>query len=232
MSRKAEKKKARRLYWEAPIDSLFKRLRAYFHLYVLDHGFLRALYPNRFEIGPGVWRSSQPSPSQIAAFAKQGGKSIMTLRGMEYGGTLALEREAVERHGLNFYRYNAKSDHITLVEIMARLIETLESAKKPVLIHCKSGADRMGFVSVIYRHAVLGEPIEEARKELSARYLHFKHSRTGVLDLFFDTYEQERGDMDFQTWLTTKCDPEAINAAFKSRPRGIARLVDFVLRRE
>src|SRR5262249_6787459 len=50
-------------------------------LVAVDHGVFRAIYPNRWQIAPGVWRSSQPAPSQIAWAARHGMRTIVNLRG-------------------------------------------------------------------------------------------------------------------------------------------------------
>ena len=52
------------------------------------------------------------------------------------------------------------------VHAMANVFEHLEY---PVLMHCKSGADRAGLMSVLYSHLHKGEPIEVAIRQLSLR---------------------------------------------------------------
>ncbi len=64
----------------------------------------------------------------------------------------------------------------------------LKAADYPLMIHCKSGADRAGFLSALYLIVVEGVPVREARRQLTLRHLHIRASRTGVLDSVFDTY--------------------------------------------
>lgn len=80
----------------------------------------------------------------------------------------------------------------------------------------------MGFVSVVYRHVILGEPIRTAMEQLSGRYLHIKSSKTGVLDHFFEIFARahENTGIDFETWLATECNPDEINDSFV--PNGFA----------
>ena len=40
-------------------------LKDYLSLYMLDHGFVRAVYPNLYAIDNQMYRSSQPSPKQL-----------------------------------------------------------------------------------------------------------------------------------------------------------------------
>jgi hypothetical protein len=70
-----------------------------------DHGFIRNWYPNRHQIGAQAWRSAQPNPDQIKWFADQGGKTVISLRGGMSFGSLPLEVEACDAHGLNFIIY-------------------------------------------------------------------------------------------------------------------------------
>ena len=55
-----------------------------------------------------------------------------------------------------------------------------------MLMHCKSGADRAGLMSVLYRFLHEGVPLKEATQELSLKYGHFRQADTGILDYFFE----------------------------------------------
>ena len=224
---------AKRKYWSEPLDTPKKKAHAWFDSLIRDHGFTRVIYPNRHEIAPGIYRSSQPTPGQLRWFKRQGGRTVLALRGANYGGSLALERRATEEEGLVFVQWAAKAALIVAPEKILELIDMLRTMQTPVLIHCKSGADRMGFVAVIYAHVILGQPIEKALEQLSLRYGHIKYSRTGVLDVFFDSYLQARGDgeLSFEDWLRHGCDSDAINASFKKN-RLVAFFEEKILRRE
>lgn len=221
------------IYWRDENPSTLKLIRAWFNMMFVDHGFLRLAFPNRHALSENVWRSSQPSPSQIKWFAAQGGRTILTLRGHDYRGSLMLEKRASAAHDIKLVHWRCRSDAVVAISEIKALISMLRTLEQPLLIHCKSGADRMGFVSVIYRHVIMGDPIETAMEQLSGRYLHIKSSKTGVLDHFFETYASDiRNDpMDFETWLDRKCDPDAINQSFV--PNGFAGWFERkILRRE
>ena len=103
----------------------------------------------------------------------------------------------------------------------------------PILVHCKSGADRAGLMSVIVRHERDGAPIEEAKKQLSLRYGHIRSADTGVLDAVFQRYLEDKAKtgIEFWDWVETVYDPDQISRSFKAR--GWAnRLVNGLLRRE
>jgi len=143
------------------------------------------------------------------------------------------ERRTAAKLGLSLINWRCRSDHVVSVAQITKLIELLRSIETPVLIHCKSGADRMGFVSVIYKHVIIGQPIEEAMSQLSGRYLHIKSSKTGVLDHFFETFAKahRQSGISFENWLDTECNPDEINASFV--PNGFAGWFERkILRRE
>ena len=220
-------------YWRDPDESFMKNAHAWLNMMLVDHGLLRSVFPNRHELSPGVWRSSQPSPSQIKWFANQGGKTILTLRGHDYRGSMFLERKAAKAYGISLVHWRCRSDHVENPAQIQALIDLLRELEQPLLIHCKSGADRMGFVSVIYSHVILGVPIETAMEQLSGRYLHIKTSKTGVLDHFFETFADAHRatGIAFEDWLATECNSDEINHSFE--PNGFAGWFERkILRRE
>ncbi|NJO56007.1 MAG: dual specificity protein phosphatase family protein [Rhodospirillales bacterium] len=111
--------------------------------------------------------------------------------------------------------------------------DVLERIEYPVLLHCKSGADRAGLMSVLYRHVRQGEPIETAMRELSWRYGHIRQSDTGVLDAFFERYLRDTAErpMPFFDWVEHVYDPDDVKSTFVAK--GWAnRIVNDLLRRE
>ena len=86
-------------------------------------------------------------------------------------------------------------------------------------MHCKSGADRASLASAIYLIAIEGKSVAEARQMFSIRFIHFKWTKTGILDMFLDMYEErlERGPIAFQDWVAHEYDPEALTQRFAKR---------------
>jgi len=185
---------------------------------VVDHGAIRLIYPNRHRVNARVWRMAQPLPHHIWRFAAAGGRSVVSLRGGQTFGSLPLEIEACERLGLSFQTLVLRSRSLPSREELlgaARLFETLEY---PVLFHCKSGADRVGFATALYLALHEGVPVAEARRQLALKYGHIRQGKTGVLDAFFDAYEAETGGgTSLLDWIETEYNRERITHAFKSR---------------
>jgi hypothetical protein len=83
-------------------------------------------------------------------------------------------------------------------------------------MHCKSGADRAGLMSVLYLHFVERMPIEEARHQIGRPLRSFPVCRTGILDFVFERYLRDtaRAPMPFLDWVETAYDPVALKQEF------------------
>ncbi|MBI4724035.1 MAG: protein tyrosine phosphatase, partial [Rhodomicrobium sp.] len=89
----------------------------YFDLYFVDHHIFRAIYSNRHKIAPGVWRSAQPSPGQIALLARKGIKTIVNLRGERNCGSYRLQVEACRRHGIKLVNFQLQSRMVPTAQV-------------------------------------------------------------------------------------------------------------------
>ncbi len=211
----------------------FGRLFWYFDMLLIDHGIFRMLYVNRHRLGDRAWRSAQPAPHHIRALKRRGLRTIVNLRGERLCGAYWLEQAVCERKGIKLINFQVRSRAAPTREEIRAARDLLEQVEYPVLLHCKSGADRVGLMSVLYRVFQEGVPIEEAKKELSLRYGHIRQADTGILDRFFETYleDNKRQPMPLLEWVDTVYDPVALKRDFHAA--GWARrLVDGVLKRE
>jgi protein tyrosine/serine phosphatase len=198
-----------------------------------DHGFLRRYFHNLFWISPEMARANQPSPRQIARYAKMGIKTILNLRGPSDTGYYVLEREACAAHGLALVDARMHSREPPSVEQVLAAKEIFATIAYPALMHCKSGADRAGVMAVLYVHFRQGKPIAEAMGQLSLKYLHVRQGKTGMLDFFFETYLEETraSGKSFIDWAREDYDQARVKAAFMSSWWANV-LVDKILRRE
>ncbi|MES1199654.1 MAG: sulfur transferase domain-containing protein, partial [Pseudomonadota bacterium] len=182
---------------------------------------------------PEFARANQPSPAQVARYAEMGFKTIVNVRGPSDTGYYALEKEACAQHGLALVDLRMHSREAPSREQVLAAKEAFETIQYPALVHCKSGADRAGVMAVLYAHFRQGKPIAEAMEQLSFKYLHVKHGKTGVIDFYFETYLRETAESKkpFLQWATEDADPVAIKARFISSWWANI-LVDKILRRE
>jgi len=210
------------------------RFKAYWHSIWGDHAFLRVGFSNAHWIGPDMVRAAQPWPYQLKYWKRDGIRTIVNLRGGFDTGFYVLEREACERLGLTMVDFTITSREVPRRETVLGARDLFQSIEYPALMHCKSGADRAGIMSVFYRHFHLGEPIREAMKELGLRTLHVKQGKTGVLDYVFERYlaEAEPKGISFIDWVQSDAyDRKQIKDDFKSSWWGTL-LTDRLLRRE
>ena len=199
-----------------------------------DHGFLRVRFRNLHQISDEMYRANQPSPEQIARYAKELGlKTILNLRGNSPKGYYLLEREACERHGIQLVDFQVFSREVPKPAAVLEAKQLFDSIAYPALMHCKSGADRAGIMSVLYQHFRKGQTIEQALEQLSGKYLHIRSGKTGVLDFFFETYlaEGKPKGLSFEQWVEQGYDAAALKVRFL---HGRKSKVDYdqLLRRE
>ncbi len=199
----------------------------------VDHGFLRLFYINRHPLGPLASRAAQPAPHQIRSFAAEGIRTIVNLRGVRECGSYELEREACRRYGITLIDCQFRSRAAPSREEIWRARDLFERIEYPMLMHCKSGADRAGLVSVLYAHMKLGLPIAEAKRQLSFRFGHIRQADTGILDHFFESYLAYNAthSIAFIDWVEQIYHPDDIVRSFSAK--GWAnRLVNGILWRE
>jgi protein tyrosine/serine phosphatase len=200
---------------------------------LLDHGLLRLIYPNRHRLGGRAWRSAQPAPVQIKALARQGVRTIVNLRGERLCGSYWLERDACASHGIELIDFQVRSRAAPTRQEVRAARDLFERIRYPMLMHCKSGADRVGFMSVLYCFLQEGVPLDQAKRQLSLRYGHIRQADTGILDCFFERYLQDvrTAPMTFFEWVDTVYDSNELQRSFHANSWA-NRLVNGVLRRE
>jgi protein tyrosine/serine phosphatase len=205
----------------------------HFDLVAVDHGIFRFAYLNLHEIAPGVWRSAQPGPRDIRRLAKRGLRTVVNLRGKRDCGSYRLEQQVCEKYGVRLVNFKMGSRAVPKPQQIHAAAALFEEIEYPVLIHCKSGADRAGLMAALYLLLREGRPLNEATRQLSLRYGHFKQADTGVLDHFFESYRrQTRAEpMEFMRWVDERYRPKQVAKEFK--PGGVTNfLVNRLLKRE
>ena len=216
-----------------------------------DHGILRYFYDNSHilsgntadapqdQTAPQMWRSYQPSPEKISKWHQRGIRTIINLRGETPSGHYLLEKEACEKLGITLIDFRVYSREAPTLKIIKDAKALFQSIEYPAMMHCKSGADRAGVMSVLYKFFHEGQPLDEALKQLSFRYGHIKQGKTGIIDYAFEKYIQYANthqialtDQEaFLAWASEDYDPVALKKEFLSSWWG-RLLSDKILRRE
>ena len=219
--------------FDQPLTGGWARLAAWRDSLFVDHGVFRLVWTNAATVVPGkVYRSNHPAPFRLARLARRyDARSLVNLRGHRRCGSDALSREAASRLGLLHVDMAFESRGAPHRERVLRFAGLYPGLAFPVLMHCKSGADRAGLASGL---AILfeGGTTTEALRQLSWRYGHFRRSRTGILDAFFLRYrEQAEGRLPFLDWVRDEYDEAALKRDFVAG-RLSSFVTDRVLRRE
>jgi protein tyrosine phosphatase (PTP) superfamily phosphohydrolase (DUF442 family) len=115
-----------------------------------------------------VYRSAQLKGRLESTLKSRGIATVLNLRGGSRADWwYAQEVDVTRRLGIDFYDLPLEADERPSRRELAALVDLLDRCRYPLLIHCKSGSDRTGLVSALYRLVERGEPPERARTSFS-----------------------------------------------------------------
>ncbi|RWX76671.1 protein tyrosine phosphatase [Neorhizobium lilium] len=129
---------------------------------------------NFHEILPGqLYRSAQPTPNELANYIQRYGiKTVINLRGPSERKWYRDEVATTSKLSVQHVDFQMSATRQLSAQESENLVALLKDAPKPVLIHCRAGADRTGLASVIYLQQVAGVNEETAEWQLSPLYGH------------------------------------------------------------
>ncbi len=223
------------------MDSIFKgdlktaqgRVLAWVDSLLVDHAILRLGLGNFGTVIPGrLYRSNHPTPMRLRTLKRRYGlTTVINLRGPTGTGSYHLSRDAALKLGLAYHDLSLESRGAPHRDRILRLLEIYRASPGPILLHCKSGADRAGLAAGLCL-LFEGRTANEALGQLSWRFGHIKQARTGILDAFFLRYQREgEGREPFLDWLDHDYDEAALRRDFHAN--GLASFInDWVLAHE
>jgi undecaprenyl-diphosphatase len=157
---------------------------AIYAYYELEHG-------NFHQITNGeAYRSAQMNGTALEHCIKNYQiKSVLNLRGKFpdekwYSDEIRVSSECGVKHFdlfLSAYRVLTPEETQTLMGIF-------ETAPRPILIHCRGGADRSGLVSAMWKVIVDKSSKLDASKQLSIFYGHISLGPPAAMDRFFENW--------------------------------------------
>ena len=135
-----------------------------------------------------VYRSAQPSPEALERRIKGLGiRTVINLRGEERTGPVLMkaERAVTEDQGVDLYNISLSNGTIPPTNALQGLVYLLDSARRPLLLHCAAGIERSGIASAV---AVLlaGGDLAEAREQFGLIYgfVPWYHDPPEMLDYY------------------------------------------------
>ena len=154
--------------------------------------FYFLIYANFHKVDEKVYRSAQLFSFNMPYYMeKYKIKSILNVRGASlnakwYKDEIAFAKE----HNISHYNYGIGDRSEISVEKMDEMVEIMRTAPKPLLIHCKAGADRTSLASALYLHAIKKD--KNAEDAISIIYGHFPWlgSKTYHMDNGFEAYKK------------------------------------------
>jgi protein tyrosine phosphatase (PTP) superfamily phosphohydrolase (DUF442 family) len=189
------------------------------HYNLFDHAFLRVLWTNFFQIAPDVYRSNQPTHRRFKRYAAMGIRTVVNLRGEDRFAHYLFERESCAALGLTLVDAKLWAREAAPRNRIVKVIDALRAAERPMMFHCKSGADRAGFVAALYLLVFEDAPIADAKKQLGIKYMHLDFTKTGVQDYVLRVYEarQTLGAIGFEDWIRTEYRSKVIQPSWDAR---------------
>ena len=140
------------------------------------------------------YRAAQLDKATLARVIHEHGiKSILNLLGASPEKSWYKDEIAVSKTlGVEHYDYGISASEVVNPDKIDQILKIVRDAPKPILVHCKNGADRSGLVAAVYLAKIKGVIVDEAAGQLSLYYGHFPWltSGTGAMDESFRTYEQ------------------------------------------
>ncbi len=151
-----------------------------------------------------LYRSAQLAPAELERFVDEAHvRSILALRANSADDAdWDAEREFCARRGIALFHVPMSPKKTPTSEIAARLLDALDRAPRPLLVHCNQGADRTGFACVVDLVARHDWQLEHALDtQLSIASGHFRLGPTGALDSYFTTFRERAGNLSLREWI-------------------------------
>ncbi len=156
------------------------------------------LYPI-WEPDSRFWRSAQPMEADL----------LWIVPRLEIASVLILRSRIEPWEATMLAQLGVSAHHVPLSasrepqpDQVLSLLSVLRAATRPLLLHCRAGADRAGVASFLARFEILRLAADEALAALDVRYFHLPEidSRTAVLRRWAEEYARRRPAATGDDW--------------------------------
>ena len=153
------------------------------------------VYGNFHKVTPELYRSAQLYSFNLPHYIEHNNiRSIINLRGDSDEKWYTDELRISKEHNVTHINFGIPDRKIIPLTKMEKLVELMRTAPKPLLVHCKAGADRTSLASALYLYAIEHDP--HPQKAISIIYGHFPWlgSKTKAMDRSFQNYINNKAE--------------------------------------
>lgn len=149
------------------------------------------VYGNFHKVDNDLYRSAQLYSFNLPLYLKKHDiRSVINLRGASNEKWYQEELRICKENNVTHYDFGIPDRRILPQKRMDALVDLMKKAPKPLLVHCKAGADRTSLASALYLYAIKHDP--NADRAISVIYGHFPwlSSKTKAMDRSFENYKK------------------------------------------
>lgn len=163
-------------------------LGASYWMYMEEQGNFHCITPGQ------AYRSAQMDKDELEYYIpKHNIRSILNLRGENSDEPwYAEEIDVCQKYNVAHYDLALSARKEPLKNDVEQLLSIFNNAPRPILIHCKAGADRSGLAGAMWKVAIDGQSKKIAKKQLSILFGHIPFGQTAAMDNFFDKWYESR----------------------------------------
>lgn len=155
-----------------------------------------------------LYRSAQLSPERLERLVRQRNiKTVINLRSFNPQHEWYRDEVSVSQlMGINHYDISLSAYHLPEPAQLKRLIQLLQTAQRPILVHCQGGADRTGFAVAMWI-LMNGGSLIQAEHAFSPWYFVVRSDSLGKLVLpiyikWLKKRQYETNSQHFLQWVS------------------------------
>lgn len=153
------------------------------------------IYGNFHKVDANAYRSGQLFFFNLFYLKMFGIKSILNLRKTRRHKNKKWYKDEIEianKLDIEMHEYPIGDRELISIDDMNNIVNIIKNAPKPILIHCKTGADRTSLATALY-HYTINHDKDKAYRSLSIIYGHFPWlgSKTVAMDKSFDNFVEK-----------------------------------------
>jgi len=154
------------------------------------------IYGNFHKVDSNVYRSAQLFWFNLIYLKIFKIKSILNLRKIRRHKDKKWYKDEIgiaNKLNIDMYEYPIGDRELISIDDMTNIVNIIKNAPKPILIHCKTGADRTSLATALYHYAVNNDK-DKAHRSLSIIYGHFPWfgSKTAAMDKSLDLFIENK----------------------------------------